>query len=661
MKRIIFLILAILVISLGFAPAAEAKFVGGNQYPKVANWYFKWDISDKKVDELAKYDMLLIDMETAYYSRDNLVKIKEENPDIILLAYLSPVDIRKDATSFKENNYHKRIGEAIEAHPEWILRQTNGNPAEWWPGNYILDITNQEYRQWMADFVQEEIADDPIWDGIFYDNLWDGIDWLDQDVGFHDEKWRSSMKKLLKRTRNEAKKEQPKFIISGNSGITYYKQLNGSALENFPNTSYGDWTWSMEKYMFIIKNAEYDPKYGLINTNTDGSGKKTNYRKMRYGLASALMANGFSSFDDGDESHTQTWWYDEYNVALGQPLGPAYNTLNVNHPKKVQKGVWRRDYENGIVLLNSTKKKRKVNLETGYEKITGTQDTEVNNGKNVGQVTIPKRDGLVLLGRINQIENAPYINGAYAKVFSSKGRQKRNPFFIYDSNYGGGAQIIKLNKKTIVARNTWVTIYNKKGKELARFAPFGEGFDGQINIDVGYLHKKKSKGKTLVVGSRDSGGMIRQYSLKGDLIHPGCFPYGEGFNGGINLAVGDVVGGKSGEIVVAPRSEGGPHVKVMSRSCYDRTPGFMAYDPNMRDGVSVAVGNVTGDYKEEIVTAPGIGSTPFIQVFNGDGKLLKPGFFAYNEGDRSGVFVSVANIDKTKKEEIITNSFGIFD
>lgn len=661
MKRIIYTILAILVLFLGFTPAAEAKLVGGDEYPKIANWYFKWDVSDKKVKELAKYDMLLIDMETAYYTRDNLKKIKKENPDIVLLAYLSPTDIRKDATSFTENNYHKRIGLALEGHPEWILKKADGQPAEWWPGNYIMDVSDREYRRWMADFVEENIAADPVWDGVFYDNLWDGIDWLGQDVGYHDKKWKKSMKKLLKRTRNESKKKRKKFIVSGNSGVSYYKQLNGSALENFPHTSYGKWTYSMDKYLFVISNAEYSPKYGLINSNADNTGKRKSWRKMRYGLASALMGDGFYSFDDGDRSHTETWWYDEYNVALGEPLGPAYNTLNVKHPKKVQKGVWRRDFENGVVLLNSTKKKRRVNLETGYEKITGAQASHINDGSLVNQVKLKKHDGLILLGRINEIEKAPYINGSYAKVFNSKGRQKRNPFFIYDSNYNGGAQVVKLKKKTIVARRTWVSIYGRKGKELARFAPFGDGFDGQINIDVGQLYKKKKKGKTLVVGSRDWGGMIRQYNLKGELVHPGCFPYGEGFNGGVNVAVGDVVGGTAGEIVTAPRSGGGPHVKVMSRKCIDRTPGFFAYDENMHSGVSVAVGDVMGDYREEIVTGPGIGAGPHVRVFNGDGHLIRPGFFAYNEDDRSGVFVTTANIDRTKKEEIITNSFGIFE
>ena len=64
---------------------------------------------------------------------------------------------------------------------------------------------------------------------------------------------------------------------------------------------------------------------------------------MRFGLASALM-------DDGPLLHGG-WgyytWFDEYEVALGQPLG-AFGA-----PIAADSSVWRRDFENGVALVNS--------------------------------------------------------------------------------------------------------------------------------------------------------------------------------------------------------------------------------------------------------------------------------------------------------------------
>jgi uncharacterized protein (TIGR03437 family) len=50
---------------------------------------------------------------------------------------------------------------------------------------------------------------------------------------------------------------------------------------------------------------------------------QTFYPNMRFGLGTALMMDGFSTYDYGDTSSAVSWWYDEYDFSLGYPLGPA--------------------------------------------------------------------------------------------------------------------------------------------------------------------------------------------------------------------------------------------------------------------------------------------------------------------------------------------------
>src|SRR5207244_2290954 len=50
---------------------------------------------------------------------------------------------------------------------------------------------------------------------------------------------------------------------------------------------------------------------------------QTFYPNMRFGLAAALMNDGFSVYDFGDTSASTNWWYDEYDFNLGEPMGPA--------------------------------------------------------------------------------------------------------------------------------------------------------------------------------------------------------------------------------------------------------------------------------------------------------------------------------------------------
>jgi hypothetical protein len=60
---------------------------------------------------------------------------------------------------------------------------------------------------------------------------------------------------------------------------------------------------------------------------------------------------------------------------------------------------------------------------------------------------------------------------------------------------------------------------------------------------------------------------------------------------------------------------GGPHVKVYG-SDHTLRFNFYAYDPTFTGGVSVAVGDVTGDGTPDVVTGAGAGGGPHVKVFD---------------------------------------------
>jgi hypothetical protein len=60
--------------------------------------------------------------------------------------------------------------------------------------------------------------------------------------------------------------------------------------------------------------------------------------------------------------------------------------------------VWRRDFTNGIALVNPKGNgMQTVQLGGTFVKIKGTQDPSVNNGQTVTSVTLQDRDGIILL------------------------------------------------------------------------------------------------------------------------------------------------------------------------------------------------------------------------------------------------------------------------
>jgi len=109
------------------------------------------------------------------------------------------------------------------------------------------------------------------------------------------------------------------------------------------------------------------------------------------GLASTSMDDGYFAFNDGAKGYKGALHFDEYDAQLGGATSDP--------PKRAwQSGVYRRDFQNGIVLVNPKGNgARTVNLETDFRKLQGKQDPTVNDGQTVRRVTLKDRDGLILM------------------------------------------------------------------------------------------------------------------------------------------------------------------------------------------------------------------------------------------------------------------------
>ena len=111
---------------------------------------------------------------------------------------------------------------------------------------------------------------------------------------------------------------------------------------------------------------------------------------MRYGLGTCLLDDGYYSFTDTNAGYYGVVWFDE----LDQSLGAAQAAPTAAW----QKGVWRRDFDNGMVLVNPKGNgQQTVTLESPFIKIKGSQDPVTNSGQTVTTVTLKDRDGIMLL------------------------------------------------------------------------------------------------------------------------------------------------------------------------------------------------------------------------------------------------------------------------
>lgn len=181
-------------------------------------------------------------------------------------------------------------------------------------------------------------------------------------------------------------------IGEANSVLTEYNNLiDGGVLEGgigkeWSVENHAGWTQMMARYRRVMANIR-EPKLLMFNQ----WGDPKDYRAARYGIASCLLDDGYHSFTDTAKGYTGVVWFDEYDAKLGQ-------ATSIPPTKAWQSGVFRRDFEGGIALVNPKGNgKQTVTLEGEFVALKGTQAPSVNNGATVKEVTLQDRDGIILM------------------------------------------------------------------------------------------------------------------------------------------------------------------------------------------------------------------------------------------------------------------------
>lgn len=163
--------------------------------------------------------------------------------------------------------------------------------------------------------------------------------------------------------------------------------------------------------------------------------------------------------------------------------------------------------------------------------------------------------------------------------------------------------------------------------------------------------------RRIAVGAGAGGGpVVRVFDESTNLVRQ-FLAYDSNFRGGVRVAQGDFTGDGADEIVTAAGIGGGPHVRVWDGATGALLNEFFAYAANFTGGVNVAVGDVTGDGTLDIVTGPDFGGGPHVRVFARNGTVIGE-FFAYNLGFRGGVTVATGNVNGANgdTDDIVTGA-----
>jgi len=318
-------------------------------FPRVGSIWWGFYVANTKPEHAAKIPLYLCPA----FNTDQARAIRAANPNALMLPNVNATETTSPTTP-------ANVPEA------YYLHDVNGNRISDWPipGTYLLNLTKPEVADFMANYAYQVLLESGlIYDGIFFDNFhttirqpypdYNGIpheidangDGQPDDPATLNAAWSAGLYRLVASFRKlvpyglatghlDSRPPQPAALAVFNG-----ESLNGDVpriregLEGFGTLwqTLGDWfSQGQAPGIALVQSSpplQVAYGYGYYASSAAPpevqAFAQTFYPNMRFGLASALMTDGFSTYDFGDTSSPVNWWYDEYDFPLGYPLGLA--------------------------------------------------------------------------------------------------------------------------------------------------------------------------------------------------------------------------------------------------------------------------------------------------------------------------------------------------
>lgn len=285
----------------------------------------------------------------------------------------------------------------VNSHEDWFMHNASGqrltNSAQGWDLN---DISNPAFDQYFTSStinsmektgavgLMADVFDAGIGGWWFneYDSRFAGTNAANPAAWPNGVTWIDQLDNYIQTVQTAYAATPQKFLFIPNVGAldtqwdtTNYQSLDGAFLEGFAvgpgylGDSTVDWQLGMNRALPMSAAGKVLIMQPYLKNDSNTT---LGLEQRGYELGSYFLLQGAHTYLNvvglGGKDPTGAWYYPEDTLQMGDPLTPVATNVS----QYAWNGVYRRDFQNGIVLVNPTGKSVTINLGQTYQEVSFT-------------------------------------------------------------------------------------------------------------------------------------------------------------------------------------------------------------------------------------------------------------------------------------------------